>query len=183
MLKKALGGDRINSGKEMDVKLHGFKTSRHNITKRVRTSQSVGTIVPIYQRLLLKDNKIELDLNASCYTNPTEGPAFAEYDLHINVFTAPLRLYNANLAINLLNEGDKMEDIKFPLMKLTADKIDWSKSPNNQQIGTSCVLQYLGTRGLGDAMFTTQSEVTRYRNANPLLMYVDCCANYYTKKH
>lgn len=183
MITKALGGDRINSGKEMDVHLHGFATSRHNITKITRTSQSVGTIVPIYQRLLLKDNKIELDLNASCFTNPTIGPAFAEYDLHINVFSAPLRLYNANLAINLLNEGDKMEDIKFPLIKFVADKIDWTKSPNNQQIGSSCIHQYLGTRGIGDAVDpATQPTVTRYRNANPLLMYVDCCANYYTNK-
>ena len=63
MLSKALGGDRINSGKEMDVKLHGFKTSRHNITQRTRTSQAVGTIVPIWQRLLLKDNKLGLDLS------------------------------------------------------------------------------------------------------------------------
>jgi len=183
MITKALGGDRINSGKEMDVHMHSFATSRHNVTKITRTSQSVGTIVPIYQRLLLKDNKIELDLNASCFTNPTEGPAFAEYDLHINVFSAPLRLYNANLAINLLNEGDKMEDIKFPLIKFVADKIDWTKSPNNQQIGSSCIHQYLGTRGLGDALTPeTQPTVTRYRNANPLLMYVDCCANYYTNK-
>lgn len=183
MITKALGGDRINSGKDMDVHLHSFATSRHNITKITRTTQAVGTIVPIFKRLLLKDNKIELDLNASCFTNPTEGPAFAEYDLHINVFSAPLRLYNANLAINLLNEGDNMSDIRFPEIEFVADKIDWTKNPNNQQIGTSCIHAYLGTRGLGDAVDpTTQPTVRRLRNANPYLMYVDCCANYYTNK-
>lgn len=182
-ITKALGGDRINSGKEMDVHLHSFATSRHNITKTVRTNQAVGTCVPIYSRLLLKDNKLELDINASCFTNPTEGPAFAEYDVHINVFSAPLRLYQADLAINLLEEGENMDNVKFPLIKFTADKIDWAKNPDNQQIGSSCVHKYLGTRGLGDALNPeTQSEVTRYRNANNYLMYVDNWAQYYSVK-
>lgn len=182
-MKKTLGGDRINSGKKMEVNLHEFGFSRHNVGNVVRTQQAVGTIVPIWSRLLLKNNKLELDLNATCYTNPTEGPAFAEYDLHINVFSAPLRLYNANLALDLIDEGTKMNEIKFPMIKFVADKIDWNKNPNNQQIAASCVHQYLGTRGLGDAEDpVTQTTVTRYRNANKLLMYTDCCAHYYSNK-
>ena len=60
-----------------------------------------------------------------------------------------------------------MEDIKFPLIKFTADKIDWKKSPNTQQINPSCIHKYLGISGIGHYLVTAAKTVNRNFNAIP----------------
>lgn len=181
--KVDLGGSRIGSGKKMEVELHAFSSSSHNVTQITRTSQAVGTIVPIYKRLLLKDNKLELDLNAMVHTNPTEGPCFGEFELQIHVYSAPLRLFQGKLHMNMLDEGTEMENIKFPLIEYKADDIDFTKNPDNQQINPSSVFAYLGDRGLGSkSVVNDGGEIKRYRNAIPWLMLHDINANYYVNQ-
>lgn len=180
---KNLGGDRAGSGNKMDIELHAFSSSSHNVRKITRTSQAVGTLVPIFTRLLLKGNKVDIDLNSLLHTNPLEGPMFGEHELQIHAYTAPLSLYQGKMHMNLLDEGTNMENVKFPLIKYVADKIDWDRNPDNQQINSSSIFAYLGDRGLGDALDPeTQTEVTRYRNAVKFLMYHDVNANYYVNK-
>lgn len=182
-IKKNLGGDRAGSGSMMDVELHAFSSSSHNVRKVVRTSQAVGTIVPIFTRLLLKGNKIDLDLGSLLHTNPLEGPCFGEHELQIHAYTAPLSLYQGKMHMNLLDEGINMDEVKFPLIEYKADKIDWMKRPDNQQMSSSCIFTYLGDRGIGDALDKNQvGDLVRRRNGTKFLMYHDINANYYVNK-
>lgn len=182
-ITKNLGGDRAGSGGKMDVELHAFSSSTHNVKKIVRTSQAVGTLVPIFSRLLLKGNKIEIDLNALLHTNPLEGPCFGEHELQIHAYSAPLSLYQGKMHMNLLNEGTNMENVKFPLIEYKADKIDWTRNPDNQQMSSSSIFAYLGDRGIGDTLMPDYTgELTRYRNACKFMMYHDVNANYYVNK-
>lgn len=181
--KVTIGGDRVGAGDKMQVELHAFSSSSHNVTQITRTSQAVGTIVPIYKRLLLKDNKLELDLNALCHTNPTEGPCFGEFEVQIHAYSAPIRLFQGKLHMNMLEEGTQMQNIKFPLIEYVADDINWDKNPDNQQINPSSIFAYLGDRGLGSKIESERGgELTRHRNAIPFLMYHDINANYYANQ-
>ena len=45
-ITKALGGERLGSGNKMNVTLHGFNRSSHNIGQLFKTDQAIGTLVP-----------------------------------------------------------------------------------------------------------------------------------------
>ena len=47
----ALGGERLGSGNKMNVTLHGFNRSSHNIGQLFKTDQAIGTLVPYFCEL------------------------------------------------------------------------------------------------------------------------------------
>lgn len=181
-ITKNLGGDRLGSGAKMNVHLHEYERSTHNLSKTTRTTMAVGTIVPIYREFVQKNDSWEIDLNALMLTHPTEGPLFGSFKLQIDVFFAPLRLYIGKLHMNLLEEATKMETVKFPQLNIVANNINWNIEPNNQQINQSCILQYLGIRGLGYDENPLNNFVQRQFNAVPYLAYWDIYGQYYSNK-
>lgn len=183
MKKRTLGGDRLGSGKKQEVEIKGYQRSKHNLTTKVATSQGVGTLVPIHHSLVLAGDTRELDIMAMCFTNPTEGPLYGSFKLQIDVFRADLRLYIAKLHMNLLDQGMEMNEIKFPQYELTTGGIDFQKDPDNQQVGSSCILRYLGVAGNGHRIDMEVNEVIiRAWNALPWLAYWDIFKNYYANK-
>ena len=48
-----IGGDRLGSGNKMPVDLHGYERSTHDLSNIMRTSMSVGTLVPFMKELVL----------------------------------------------------------------------------------------------------------------------------------
>ena len=43
-MKKTLGGDRLGSGNKMQVELHGYERSNHDLSYIWRSTMSVGTL-------------------------------------------------------------------------------------------------------------------------------------------
>ena len=63
----------------------------------------------------LSSNGIELDIDVK--TLPTVGPLFGSFDTHLDIFTAPIRLYSPKLHNNSLNVGLNMQNVQLPQMK------------------------------------------------------------------
>lgn len=149
-IKKALGGERLGSGNKMNVTLHGFNRSSHNIGQLFKTDQAIGTLVPYFCDIGLNGTTYDIDLTTKIRTLPTNGPIFGRLKHQIDVFHAPIRLYIRVLHNNALGIGMKMQNVKLPVMTLRANQPDMTKDDlNSQQISQDSLMAYLGVRGLG----------------------------------
>lgn len=181
-ITKALGGERLGSGNKMNVTLHGFKRSSHNIGKLFKTDQAIGTLVPYFCDIGLNGTTYNIDLTTKIRTLPTNGPIFGRLKHQIDVFHAPIRLYIRVLHNNALGIGMKMQNVKLPVMKLRANQPDMTKDDlNSQQISQDSLMAYLGIRGLGRSK-TGETTFTRTFPAMFILMYWDTYKNYYANK-
>lgn len=182
MIKKQLGGDRIGSGGKMNVDLHGYSRSTHDLTRILRTTMNVGTIVPAGCWLGLPGDTWDIDIDALVNTSPTEGNLYGSFKFEVHVYKWPLRLGIAKLHMNLLKKGLTIKDIKFPQATVEGNDIDWSKNPDNQQVNPSSIWAYLGLRGIGQANETGQNIVPREVNALKYIAYWDIYKQYYANK-
>lgn len=181
-ITKALGGERLGSGNKMNVKLHGFNRSSHNIGQLFKTDQAIGTLVPYFCDIGLNGTTYNIDLTTKIRTLPTNGPIFGRLKHQIDVFHAPIRLYIRVLHNNALGIGMKMQNVKLPIMTLRANQPDMTKDDlNSQQISQDSLMAYLGIRGLGRSK-TGETSFTRTFPAIFLLMYWDIYKNYYANK-
>lgn len=181
-ITKALGGERLGSGNKMNVTLHGFKRSSHNIGQLFKTDQAIGTLVPYFCDIGLNGTTYNIDLTTKIRTLPTNGPIFGRLKHQIDVFHAPIRLYIRVLHNNALGIGMKMQNVKLPAMKLRANQPDMTKDDlNSQQISQDSLMAYLGIRGLGRSK-TGETMFARAFPAIFLLMYWDTYKNYYANK-
>ena len=181
-ITKALGGERLGSGNKMNVTLHGFNRSSHNIGQLFKTDQAIGTLVPYFCDIGLNGTTYNIDLTTKIRTLPTNGPIFGRLKHQIDVFHAPIRLYIRVLHNNALGIGMKMQNVKLPVMKLRANQPDMTKDDlNSQQISQDSLMAYTGIRGLGRSK-TGATAFTRTFPAIFLLMYWDTYKNYYANK-
>lgn len=181
-ITKALGGERLGSGNKMNVKLHGFNRSSHNIGQLFKTDQAIGTLVPYFCDIGLNGTTYNIDLTTKIRTLPTNGPIFGRLKHQIDVFHAPIRLYIRALHNNALGIGMKMQNVKLPTMTLRANQPDITKDDlNSQQISQDSLMAYMGIRGLGRSK-TGQTSFMRTFPAIFLLMYWDTYKNYYANK-
>lgn len=181
-ITKALGGERLGAGNKMNVTLHGFNRSSHNIGQLFKTDQAIGTLVPYFCDIGLNGTTYNIDLTTKIRTLPTNGPIFGRLKHQIDVFHAPIRLYIRVLHNNALGIGMKMQNVKLPVMKLRANQPDMTKDDlNSQQISQDSLLAYTGIRGLGRSK-TGATSFSRTFPAMFLLMYWDTYKNYYANK-
>ena len=181
-ITKALGGERLGSGNKMNVKLHGFNRSSHNIGQLFKTDQAIGTLVPYFCDIGLNGTTYNIDLTTKIRTLPTNGPIFGRLKHQIDVFHAPIRLYIRALHNNALGIGMKMQNVKLPTMTLRANQPNMAKDDlNSQQISQDSLVAYMGIRGLGRSK-TGQTSFMRTFPAMFLLMYWDTYKNYYANK-
>lgn len=181
-ITKALGGERLGSGNKMNVKLHGFNRSSHNIGQLFKTDQAIGTLVPYFCDIGLNGTTYDIDLTTKIRTLPTNGPIFGRLKHQIDVFHAPIRLYIRVLHNNALGIGMKMQNVKLPTMTLRANQPDMTKDDlNSQQISQDSLVAYLGIRGLGRSK-TGATSFMRTFPAMFILMYWDTYKNYYANK-
>jgi hypothetical protein len=184
-MKKTLGGDRIGSGKKMQVELKNYERSTHDLGYLFRTTQSAGTLVPFLSELALPGDTFDINLNCDIKTHPTVGPLFGSYKVQLDVFEAPIRLYQGQLHNNKLGIGMKMSEVYLPQIRLTAymmDNGDVVKDLDNSQVNPSCLLAYFGIRGVGYVQPDGDDHYTRDFNGIPLLAYWDIYKNYYSNK-
>lgn len=186
-IKKTLGGDRLGSGNKMQVRLHNYERSTHNLSRVWRSSMGVGFLTPCFVEPALNADTFEIDIAAKVRTLPTVGPLFASYKMQIDMFVCPIRLYQGLLHNNAVKIGLEMNKVLLPNMVIQLGRGDHIKQTGNTlgQFDTSCLLHYLGMAGSGAILNAINNDGTlssRTFTALPLLMYWDIFKNYYSNK-
>ena len=120
MKKTTLGGDRLGSGGKMQIDLHGYDRSTHDLGYTWRNTMAPGTLVPFLSNVGLPGDTWEIDLNTYLMTLPTVAPLFGSFKIQLDVFECPIRLYNSWLHNNKLKIGNDMSQVKLPIMQLAA---------------------------------------------------------------
>jgi len=178
-MKEQLGGKRLGSGNKMNVELHGYGRSTHDLGQVTRTTMAPGTLVPVYKKVALAGDTWDIELDAFSNTHPTIGPLFGSFKLQIDVFQCPVRLYNAHMHNNTLGIGLKMNTVKLPLITFQALPTDPDvEDQDNSQVNPSSIVNYLGMKGIG----LTAANRNRSFNAIPIIAYWDIYKNYYANK-
>ncbi len=182
-MKTTIGGDRLGSGNKQEISAKHYSRSTHDLGYTWRSSMSAGTLVPFLRELALPGDSWDINLMTEVLTLPTIGPLFGGFKVQLDVFAAPIRLYNAALHMNKLGVGMEMNKVFLPRMKVSArnDGTDGRPLEDNKQINPSCLLKYLEISGIGK-ITSGEGVVHRYFNAVMLLAYWDTYKNYYANK-
>ena len=168
-ITKTLGGERLGTGKKMQVRMHNFERSSHNLSREWKSSMNVGTLVPCFNEVGLPGDSFDIDIETLVKTQPTSGPLFGSFKMQIDMFACPLRLYNGALHNNALGVGLKMSEIELP-------KIAFNPTNYPLKFNASSLNTYLGLRG-------TKGGRTQYTyNGVRHIAYYDIFKNYYSNK-
>lgn len=187
---RTIGGDRLGNGnKKMQVAMHNYERSTHDLSRIWRSSMAPGTLVPCLCEVGLNGDTFDIDLDAMVRTIPTAAPLFGSFKLQIDVFKADMRLYNSVLHNNQFGIGLKMEQVIFPKVNF---KTLWGKADYKKigvpfecsQVAPDSLAHYLGVSGI--LAFNNDDEnqrtIERNFNAVPFLAYYDVFKNYYMNK-
>lgn len=162
---RTIGKNTIGDNNKMKVAMNEYEMSSMNLSRVFRSTIGVGTIVPCFKELAQKGDIFEIDMRNKTLTHPTLGPLFGTYKLQHYFFFAPFRLYNSWLHNNKLGIGMQMNQIKFPILVL---------GDSEYKTKSSSLLNYLGLKGTRNA-----SGQNTYKNAVPILAYLDIFKNYF----
>lgn len=183
-IKKSLGGERLGTGNKMDVELKNFGRSTHDLGKRIKKSQAIGTLDVFYTNVGLNGDKFKIDLATKVRTLPTTGPIFGTLKMQLDMFVCPIRLYIAELHNNALGIGMKMSNVKLPIANIIAENFEKKdyEDENTRWISPTSLLNQLGYKGLGKPNVDLYREFSRKWQMLPLLGYWDIFKNYYANK-
>jgi hypothetical protein len=170
-MKVNIGKNTLGDSNKMSVSLREYGRSTHNLSSAWRSPMGVGTLVPFMKLLGLPGDTFEIDMDTQIMTHPTIGPLFGNFKFQADVFTCPIRLYNAMLHNNTLNIGLDMSKVKLP-------KAEFYVRNKGDKEGKASLAEYLGVKV--EPWYTT-SEVQEY-NIVPFLGYYDVFKNYYANK-
>lgn len=180
-MKVNIGKNTLGDNNKMSVSLREYGRSTHDLSYAWRSPMGVGTLVPFMKILALPGDTFDIDLDTKVLTHPTVGPLFGQFKMQLDVFTCPLRLYQAQLHNNALNIGLDMKKVKLPKF-LTNVQIDNSESVpyrNGKKYGKGSLAEYLGLKYEPyDPTIKTGAQV----NAIPYFAYYDIFKNYYANK-
>lgn len=170
-MKVNIGKNTLGDSDKMSVSLKEYGRSTHNLSSAWRSPMGVGTLVPFMKLIGLPGDTFEIDLDTRIMTHPTIGPLFGSFKFQADVFTCPIRLYNAMLHNNTLNIGLDMSKVKLPVAAI------WTK---DNKMGKGSLPEYMGVR---KQPFGTDSSTEKgdYQIV-PILAYYDIFKNYYANK-
>lgn len=171
MEKVSIGKNTLGGGKKMEVALHGYNRSTHDLSHAWRSSAGVGTLIPCLKLIALPGDTFDINIDTKVLTHPTVGPLFGSYKYQIDIFSCPIRLYNAKMHNNALNVGLDMSKVILPKLNIKC------KANQATKFSQSSALAYLGYRGQA-----TSTNGERKINAVPYLAYLDIFKNYYANK-
>lgn len=170
-MKVNIGKNTLGDTNKMSVSLKEYGRSTHNLSSAWRSPMGVGTLVPFMKLIGLPGDTFEIDLDTRIMTHPTIGPLFGNFKFQADVFTCPIRLYNAMLHNNTLNIGLDMSKVKLPKAGM------WL---TNYKSGKASIMEYMGIRKQPrNASITNKIG---YYNIVPFLAYYDIFKNYYANK-
>lgn len=170
-MKVNIGKNTLGDSDKMSVSLREYGRSTHNLSSAWRSPMGVGTLVPFMKLIGLPGDTFEIDLDTQIMTHPTIGPLFGSFKFQADVFTCPIRLYNAMLHNNTLNIGLDMSKVKLPKARM------WM--PNNRS-GKASIMEYMGIRRFPKN--TPIATSGHPYNIVPFLAYYDVFKNYYANK-
>lgn len=170
-MKVNIGKNTLGDSDKMSVSLKEYGRSTHNLSSAWRSPMGVGTLVPFMKLVGLPGDTFEIDLDTRIMTHPTIGPLFGNFKFQADVFTCPIRLYNAMLHNNTLNIGLDMSKVKLPKAGM------WL---TNYKSGKASLMEYMGIRKQPRNSSLTQK--IGYFNIVPFLAYYDIFKNYYANK-
>lgn len=170
-MKVNIGKNTLGDSDKMSVSLREYGRSTHNLSSAWRSPMGVGTLVPFMKLVGLPGDVFEIDLDTQIMTHPTVGPLFGNFKFQADVFTCPIRLYNAMLHNNTLNIGLDMSKVKLPKAGM------WL---TNYRSGKASLMEYMGVRK--QPRNSSLKDRIGYYNIVPFLAYYDIFKNYYANK-
>ena len=176
-ISKSIGKNTLGGGNSMNVDLKTYNRSTHNLSYAWRSSMGVGTLVPCLKLIGLPGDTFDVEIDTKVLTHPTVGPLFGSYKLQIDIFTAPIRLYNAMLHNNALNVGLDISKVKLPKMTYIG-LLDSIEDSTHLTVNSSSIFAYLGWR----SSTPNKTSIKNINNIVPLLAYLDIFKNYYANK-
>lgn len=177
-MKVNIGKNTLGDNNKMSVSLKEYGRSTHDLSYAWRSPMGVGTLVPFMKLLALPGDTFDIDLDTKVLTHPTVGPLFGQFKMQLDVFTCPLRLYQAQLHNNALNIGLDMKKVKLPkfvnnFQTLKEDKAPYKKS---KKAGKGSLAEYLGLR------YEPIRDKVNNVNAVAYFAYYDVFKNFYANK-
>lgn len=192
MITKEIGGQRLGSENKMNVQMHNYERSTHDLSYIWRSSMAPGTLVPFMSKVALNGDSWKINLRTLIRTLPTVGPLFGAYKVQLDVFECPIRLYQGLLHNNATNIGLKMNQVLLPKWEIvgyTSEKLfdKFGNNIENKSISSTSLARYLGIKSLrqGNTEFDQAGAKGLQKqtyNAIPLLAYWDIYKNYYSNK-
>lgn len=162
-----IGKNTLGDTGKMTLSLREYGRSTHNLSYAWRSTMGVGALTPFMRIVGLPGDTFEIDLENKILTNPTLGALFGSYKFQADIFTCPIRLYNAMLHNNHIGIGMDMKKVKLPKLKLYSYNAYRQMEPSN-------LFEFL-KEGIG------RKDGTIF-NAVPTLAYYDIFKNYYANK-
>lgn len=177
-MKVNIGKNTLGDNNKMSVELREYGRSTHDLSYAWRSPMGVGTLVPFMKLLALPGDTFDIDLDTKVLTHPTVGPLFGQFKMQLDVFTCPLRLYQAQLHNNALNIGLDMKKVKLPkfannFQTLKGDTTPYRKSKKS---GKGSLAEYLGLK------YEPIRDAVNNVNAVPYFAYYDVFKNFYANK-
>lgn len=172
-MKVNIGKNTLGDSGKMSVSLREYGRSTHNLSSAWRSPMGVGTLVPFMKQIGLPGDTFDIELDTQIMTHPTIGPLFGNFKFQADVFTCPIRLYNAMLHNNTLNIGLDMSKVKLPVT------MQWAKA-GTSKYGKASLNEYLGVKGLPAE--SDGNKGTGDYQIVPHLAYYDIFKNYYANK-
>lgn len=158
-----IGKNTLGDSNKMAISLKEYGRSTHNLNYAWRSTMGIGTLVPFIKVLALPGDTMSIQLDSKIMTHPTIGPLFGSFKFQADVFTCPIRLYNAMLHNNALGVGLDMKKVKLPKLK----------TKNVGKTGSASIWNYFGIKRV---------QSNDKNNAVPYLGYLDIFKNYYANK-
>ena len=158
-----IGKNTLGDSDKMSVSLRDYGRSTHNLNYAWRSTMGIGSLVPFMKVLALPGDTFNIQLDSKIMTHPTIGPLFGSFKFQADVFTCPIRLYNAMLHNNALGVGLDMKKVKMPKLQTT----------NEGRTGSASIWNYLGIKHI---------KTNEKANAVPYLGCLDIFKNYYANK-
>ena len=175
-MKVNIGKNTLGDNNKMSVELREYGRSTHDLSYAWRSPMGVGTLVPFMKLLALPGDTFEIDLDSKVLTHPTVGPLFGQFKMQADVFTCPLRLYQAQLHNNALNIGLDMKKVKLPKFTHSYKSIEGETRESTRRSGTGSLAEYLGLR------YEPYRDKVTNVNAVAYFAYYDVFKNFYANK-
>jgi hypothetical protein len=177
-MKVNIGKNTLGDNNKMSVSLREYGRSTHDLSYAWRSPMGVGTLVPFMKLLALPGDTFDIDLDTKVLTHPTVGPLFGQFKMQLDVFTCPLRLYQAQLHNNALNIGLDMKKVKLPKFENNFQLVKEDPAPfkKSKKSGKGSLAEYLGLK------YEPIRDKVNNVNAIPYFAYYDIFKNYYANK-
>ena len=177
-MKVNIGKNTLGDNNKMSVSLREYGRSTHDLSYAWRSPMGVGTLVPFMKLLALPGDTFDIDLDTKVLTHPTVGPLFGQFKMQLDVFTCPLRLYQAQLHNNALNIGLDMKKVKLPKFENNFQVLEGDEGPfkKSKKSGKGSLAEYLGLK------YEPIRDKVNNVNAVPYFAYYDVFKNFYANK-